>query len=238
MNTKQCRVCKQELPVDQFHRNSSRKDGLRAECKTCAREYLKGYYQTDKGRAARERAEHSERRKEQLREYHSRPEVKQRSREQRRSEKAKATNRRHYQERRDHYIERHRAYRQTEKSKEQKRRYLATERGKAGQAKQNQDRRAARIQAKLSPNPLAIPQWEQTKAHFEGRCAYCRKMTERPTRDHLIPLSKGGTYTMGNIIPACRSCNSRKHTKDAREWMEANGMDWDALIIKLAELEA
>lgn len=57
---------------------------------------------------------------------------------------------------------------------------------------------------------LTAAEWEAIKAAHNYACSYCRR-TDRPlTRDHVIPLSKGGTHTAGNVIPACRSCNSRK----------------------------
>ena len=47
---------------------------------------------------------------------------------------------------------------------------------------------------------------------FENRCVYCHK--ELPlTADHMIPLSKGGSDSIENIVPACQSCNSSKGTK-------------------------
>ena len=34
-----------------------------------------------------------------------------------------------------------------------------------------------------------------------------------PTKDHIIPRSKGGYNIKENIIPACRCCNAKKHNK-------------------------
>ena len=42
-------------------------------------------------------------------------------------------------------------------------------------------------------------------------CAYCGK--EADTIDHIQPRSKGGTHTWGNVIAACRKCNSKKGNK-------------------------
>lgn len=38
-NTKICCSCKQELPLDNFYRNRSSKDGYSAECKECRKHY-------------------------------------------------------------------------------------------------------------------------------------------------------------------------------------------------------
>jgi 5-methylcytosine-specific restriction endonuclease McrA len=47
-------------------------------------------------------------------------------------------------------------------------------------------------------------------AHFDHSCAYCGA-TEHLTLDHYIPLKQNGAHALENIIPACRSCNSRKN---------------------------
>jgi len=35
----------------------------------------------------------------------------------------------------------------------------------------------------------------------------------RLTLDHVIPLKQHGPHDIENIVPACRSCNSRKGAK-------------------------
>lgn len=65
---------------------------------------------------------------------------------------------------------------------------------------------------------FTLKEWEEAKTFFEYECAYCGKKLERLTQDHVVPLSKGGTYTADNIIPACKSCNSSKHDKDLEAW--------------------
>lgn len=59
---------------------------------------------------------------------------------------------------------------------------------------------------------LTDSQWVLLKGLYQFRCAYCHK--RKPlTQDHVIPLSKGGSHTIENVVPACRSCNSRKGAK-------------------------
>lgn len=73
----------------------------------------------------------------------------------------------------------------------------------------NIERRRARKARVISD--LTQIEWEIIKAAYRYRCAYCGKKPKLLTKDHIIPLSKGGGHTANNIAPACRSCNSRKH---------------------------
>lgn len=57
-------------------------------------------------------------------------------------------------------------------------------------------------------------EWKQLKAAYGDRCAYCGKKPQRLTKDHITPLTRGDSLIVDrvtNIVPACQSCNSRKH---------------------------
>lgn len=60
--------------------------------------------------------------------------------------------------------------------------------------------------------------FEEFKAILDGRmCLYCdTKVAD--TIDHVLPLSRGGTNEVTNLLPVCRSCNSKKYTKTLWEW--------------------
>ena len=49
-------------------------------------------------------------------------------------------------------------------------------------------------------------------ARDENTCQYCgrRQPTSELTIDHVIPRSRGGPTTWGNVVVACVRCNSRK----------------------------
>ena len=56
-------------------------------------------------------------------------------------------------------------------------------------------------------------------------CLYCGDYLYdcELTRDHVVPVSRGGTDTWENVVTACRLCNSRKADMSLKE-IEAIGM--------------
>jgi 5-methylcytosine-specific restriction endonuclease McrA len=51
---------------------------------------------------------------------------------------------------------------------------------------------------------------DQYRCQFCGRHQIQLKPRECLTRDHLVPLSRGGTNAWTNVLTACSSCNTRK----------------------------
>ncbi len=68
---------------------------------------------------------------------------------------------------------------------------------------------------------LSAEEWATLLALFDNKCAYCGVPLDNRnrTRDHKIPLVRGGSNRSDNILPACRSCNSRKNTKTHEEFL-------------------
>lgn len=79
----------------------------------------------------------------------------------------------------------------------------------------DKNRRAYREMNSVSD--LTEQEWQRVLDLFGGRCAYCGS-DGKITRDHVVPLTKGGGYTSTNIVPCCSSCNSKKHNKDMEQW--------------------
>lgn len=50
-------------------------------------------------------------------------------------------------------------------------------------------------------------------------CGYCGKhfSEDRLTRDHIIPVSKGGKDIWSNVVAACKKCNNHKGSKTLDE---------------------
>ncbi len=66
-----------------------------------------------------------------------------------------------------------------------------------------------------------LEEWSSKLKEYDYRCAYCgcELGSGMITIDHQIPLSRGGTNFIDNLVPACKSCNSKKHTKTADEYL-------------------
>lgn len=64
-------------------------------------------------------------------------------------------------------------------------------------------------------------QWWKRKIST-GICYYCRRQVgaRALTMDHLVPLGRGGRSIRGNVVPACRDCNTRKQSLLPVEWTE------------------
>lgn len=53
----------------------------------------------------------------------------------------------------------------------------------------------------------------------EHCCYYCGVQTDNLTVDHYIPLSRGGTNWIENIVPACPACNYSKQDRTGEEYL-------------------
>ena len=60
-------------------------------------------------------------------------------------------------------------------------------------------------------------EWENKLSEYRDLCAYCKKEAWSD-RDHIIPLSKGGTDSIDNIVPACITCNRSKSDSLDKKW--------------------
>ena len=78
-----------------------------------------------------------------------------------------------------------------------------------------QNRRRASI-ANALVNDFTADQWLEVQIAQNHRCFYCGKSCKgKLTQDHILPLSKGGSHTLHNIIGACKKCNCSKNNRDA-----------------------
>ncbi len=82
---------------------------------------------------------------------------------------------------------------------------------------------------------LSDEQWTALKAAWGG-CAYCGDTDTPLQRDCLLALSRGGRYTLDNIVPACRSCNTSKCDDEVTGWLRRKRLDERAFLLRYLEI--
>lgn len=69
-------------------------------------------------------------------------------------------------------------------------------------------------------------QWEILCSFFNGVCPRCLQPTEEFTKDHIVPLSLGGTDNINNIGVLCRRCNSQKSNLYVTDYRPEHVKEW------------
>lgn len=199
---KRCSRCNQWRDSSEFYKDKSKRDGLKSHCKACHEVYKRGYRSTPAAKQVKERRE-TARRKPTAAAPPPPPDD---------LDGLFQAWRRHNTARRKAFV------------RAQLRKWHAQHPSESrGWARQNresirtsaQGQRAARLHAAI--NTFSVAEWQWLIERFESRCAYCGKICTGLTPDHVLPLSRGGNNSLGNIVPACGPCNLRKGARTPDE---------------------
>ena len=87
-------------------------------------------------------------------------------------------------------------------------------------------RRMARVE-----HDLTGAQWQALRDAWGG-CAYCGTQADALQKDCVLPISRGGRYTLANVVPACRTCNASKCDSEATSWMRRKKLDEASFLIR------
>lgn len=93
-------------------------------------------------------------------------------------------------------------------------------------------RRMARVEHDLDP-----AQWRALVTAWGG-CAYCGSRDVALQKDCVLPISRGGRYTIENVVPACGSCNASKCNAEVTGWLRRKKLDERAFLLRHAEVRA
>ena len=94
-------------------------------------------------------------------------------------------------------------------------------------------RRQKRVKA--ADNDLTDAQWEAVLAVWGG-CAYCGAVDRSLQRDCVLPISRGGRYTVTNVVPACGPCNASKCNDEVTGWLRRKKLDESAFLLRWAAI--
>ena len=183
-------------PLDAFPKNKTMADGLHYYCRQCLKDDYAARRTLIRSRAKRDYyANHAKVRAQKQRRYHETNQKESiRLWRAANKERARATAKRSRANRREHETARGRKWRRA--NPERRRLYNAQRRAKKNGAN----------------GTHTLADWRGTLARFSHKCVYCGSDNQL-TQDHIVPLSKGGTHTADNIVPACQRCNSSKGDK-------------------------
>lgn len=78
---------------------------------------------------------------------------------------------------------------------------------------------------------LTDAEWAALESAWGG-CAYCGATGEALQRDCVLPVSRGGRYTLENVVPACRSCNASKCGDEVTGWLRRKRLDERAFLLR------
>ena len=223
-----CRMCSKEAKRKYRQSDKSKLTEQRYDRRPSLAKYTKSekfkiqqqrYHQSEKGKATARLSMQRRRKTEKVKLYgqqYRRSEARKLSvRRYDKSEKGKITKRRIAQS--DNAREYQRDFRKANKESFANyiREWLRTTEGKEYIARRNFHRRSSVLRTPVK-QLLNSAQWREIKLKFHNACAYCgipESSSVKLTRDHLIPVTKGGLHTKENIVPACQPCNARKGAK-------------------------
>jgi 5-methylcytosine-specific restriction endonuclease McrA len=106
----------------------------------------------------------------------------------------------------------------------------------AGSRKARAARRRKRRMDRVDQD-LSEAQWTALRTAWGG-CAYCGTSDTPLQRDCVLALSRGGRYTLGNIVPVCRSCNASKCNAEVTGWLRRRRLDERAFLLRHLEINA
>jgi 5-methylcytosine-specific restriction endonuclease McrA len=78
---------------------------------------------------------------------------------------------------------------------------------------------------------LTDDQWTWLQAAWGG-CAYCGAKDIGLQRDCILPISRGGRYTLDNVVPACPACNTSKCNDEVTGWLRRKRLDEQSFLLR------
>ncbi|MEO5852069.1 MAG: HNH endonuclease signature motif containing protein [Nocardioides sp.] len=109
---------------------------------------------------------------------------------------------------------------------------MAVDRSRRGRAARRRKVRMGRVE-----HDLDAGQWSALQEAWGG-CAYCGATGKPLQRDCVLALSRGGRYTLDNIVPACGSCNASKCNDEVTGWLRRKRFDERAFLVRHVEVRA
>jgi 5-methylcytosine-specific restriction endonuclease McrA len=82
---------------------------------------------------------------------------------------------------------------------------------------------------------LSASQWVALQVAWGG-CACCAASDRPLQRDCVLAISRGGRYTLDNVVPACGSCNASKCNDEVTGWLRRRRLDERSFLLRHLEI--
>lgn len=200
---KVCARCGKEMPFSMFTIDKSRKDGMSCYCIECKTQYKQEWY-----------ADHGNEAKEYSRQYYKEhiEYYLQYSKEHQIYDPEYM--RQYYVKNKDRLLDANRRWRKDNVDKIKL--YRQSKRVRVMRKIYNINRKIAKLNAEGTHTKNDIA---DMLLFFDNKCAYTgMALEEKYHIDHIVPLSKGGTNYIWNIVPSNSSPNESKGAKDMESW--------------------
>ena len=84
---------------------------------------------------------------------------------------------------------------------------------------------------------LSGEEWAALQSAWGG-CAYCGATGVPLQRDCVLAISRGGRYTLDNVVPVCASCNASKCNQEVTSWLRRRRLDEPRFLLRHHEVRA
>jgi len=231
---KTCTKCSQTKALDAFGKHKSSKGGIRASCKPCEVDNYRAYREANPQKVKESKRMWAKKNPDKMlvmwRRYQAKYKMRlsdyNKSYRQENLEGLKSQSKKYYLENKDAVLARNKNYLilNPQVVRISSRNYRANhpERARDNGARwresnpelcreQSQRRRARR----LNNGVFKVTSGELARL-YASPCAYCGQPSKH--LDHIVPISRGGTHSIGNLTGSCASCNFSKGAKFITEW--------------------
>ena len=107
----------------------------------------------------------------------------------------------------------------------------------AGASRRKRYARRRKRRMERVEHDLSDAQWAALQEAWDG-CAYCGTSGVTVQKDCVQAISRGGRYTLGNVVPVCRSCNASKCNAEVTGWLRRKRYDERAFLLRHLEISA
>ena len=222
MELKRCTKCGENKPnTNEYFAYSNKSKGtLQARCKLCdkkyrennkdkIKEYHKNYYENNKDKIKESwknyRENNKDKRKESWKNYYENN-----------KDKIKKYREKNKDKRKGYMKEYNKKYRENNKDKLKEYIKEYCENNKDKRKGYTHKRRALKLGNGGSYTQL---QWLDTLEYFDYKCAYTGECIKHGCHvEHIVPVSKGGTSYIWNLVPSTERANLSKRNRDMEEW--------------------